>query len=174
MTDDFAACTFKSNNFPIIHEYLWDATLPLCDCYHEWMNGMTWVITDKPKYFDPTDILWTSIDRYVSDNDISKNKKIVSDYGLFKALKLQNDEYGCIDDILDDEKRFYAILAFNIIREDFELNDDYTKEQYKQIKKDCGINDDDDDDDTDLSNASTDDNDEPIAYRTRSKKLVSF
>lgn len=159
MTDDFAACSIQSTKFPIILEYIEDTVLSYRDCYTKIKNGMTWIITDKPKYFDPVDIIWTSIDKYVCDNDISQNKKIVDEYGLLKALKLQNDEYG-FDGFLDrDENRFYAGLAFNIIREDIDYNDIYTKKEYK-----------------DINNKARKQiyiqtyNEEPIAFRTRSKK----
>lgn len=154
MSKSFACCSFTTKNFNIIHNYIWDEVLPYKNCYHEWMNGKTWIITDEPEYFDPFYILMNSIDKYISDNDISKNKKIVDDYGLFKALKLQNDEYG-MDSLLDDEKRFYAILAYNIVKEDIEYIE-HTYEQYKQLNK----------------NILEDDEDEPIAYRTRSKISV--
>lgn len=159
MTDDFAACSIKSIEFPIILEYIEDTVLSYSDCYTKTINGLTWIITDKPKYFDPTDIIWTSIDKYVSDNDVSENKKIIDDYGMFKALKLQNDEYG-FDGYLDmEESRFYACLAFNIIREDIDYNDVYTKKEYKEInnkaRKQIYIQ---------------TYNEEPIAFRTRSNK----
>ena len=87
-------------------------------------------IKDEDHYYDE---LHTSIDEWVSGST-GEAKDLVDDYGFLKAIRLQEQEYGDILDLNEDDDKIYMCLAYIIINQWFREN--YSYEKYKGEEED--------------------------------------
>lgn len=87
-------------------------------------------IKDEDDYYDELHI---SIDDWVSGST-GEAKDLVDDYGFLKAIRLQEQEYGDLIDLNDDDNKIYMCLAFVIIYQWFREN--YSYEKYKEEEED--------------------------------------
>ena len=65
-----------------------------------------------------SDFIWEQNDAFSAhyyEDDLVR--RIVNTYGVFKALKLQYDDFGDIIDWTKTESEHYACMLFNIVRE---------------------------------------------------------
>ena len=83
-------------------------------------------IKDEDHYYDE---LHTSIDEWVSGST-GEAKDLVDDYGFLKAIRLQEQEYGDILDLNEDDDKIYMCLAYVIINQWF--REYYSYEKYKE------------------------------------------
>ncbi len=72
------------------------------------------------------DLLFELIDDYVSNCDINNLENLVYRYGISKSIDLYDNTFGIDDCLIDknDTKMFIRKLAFVVIREHIEINDD--------------------------------------------------
>ena len=87
-----------------------------------------------------SDFIWEQNDAfsaYYYEDDLVR--RIVDTYGMFKAIKIQYDDFGDIIDWTKTEAEHYACLLFHIIREQADADEVANRLQARGLMNADGI-----------------------------------